>query len=237
MTGASEGQLLNNIANDFSRWEYQTIALAAVAQCAALVNNLARDGRAPDTEMTAAINPLFVLNPGSTAEVYPRIGELNLGLRTLQDIFSNDRLRENAEVVRYTLGMLLLRNKLVANQPMQQHLRQMLQLTPPLRRFEQNKDEEFDRNQEIEQDRTFEQLADLYQDTISNLAYRIQVQGDVSNLKNELVANKVRALLLAGIRSAILWYQLGGRRWRLVFYRKRIQQTAGNIRRSLIAPV
>ncbi|MBT17966.1 MAG: hypothetical protein CL889_03205 [Dehalococcoidia bacterium] len=83
------------------------------------------------------------------------------------------------------------------------------------------------------QDRTFEQLANLYQDTISKLSYRIQVQGKLENLKNENVANRIRTLLLGGIRSAVLWYQLGGRRWRLAFYRKRIQGTAGSIRRKL----
>jgi len=59
----------------------------------------------------------------------------------------------------------------------------------------------------------------------------------MEHLKNEHVANRIRALLLAGIRSAVLWYQLGGRRWRLVIYRKRIEETAGNIRRKLIVSV
>jgi len=47
------------------------------------------------------------------------------------------------------------------------------------------------------------------------------------------VANRIRALLLAGIRSAVLWYQLGGRRWRLVVYRRRIQHTAANLARRI----
>ena len=35
-------------------------------------------------------------------------------------------------------------------------------------------------------------------------------------LQQEATAAKVRALLFAGIRSARLWRQLGGRRWHLL---------------------
>ena len=89
----------------------------------------------------------------------------------------------------------------------------------------------------LQQDLIFEQLATLYQVTISKLPYRIQVQGKKENLRNERVTNRIRALLLGGLRSAVLWYQLGGRRWRLVFYRKRVHETAGNIRRKLLTAV
>jgi len=78
-------------------------------------------------------------------------------------------------------------------------------------------------------------LAALYQDTISQLPFRIHVTGKVEYLRDTLVANKIRALLLAGIRSAVLWHQLGGRRWHLFFYRKRIRACVGEIRQSLLA--
>src|SRR3569623_1381139 len=40
------------------------------------------------------------------------------------------------------------------------------------------------------------------------------------------VANKVRTLLLAAIRSAVLWRQCGGNRWQLIFGRRKIIDTA-----------
>ena len=82
---------MNNTASEFSRWEYQNIALAAVAQCATLVRSLAQNGTASQTELLACVNPLMVLNPTSTKEVYPNLSSLSLGLRTVQDIFSNDK--------------------------------------------------------------------------------------------------------------------------------------------------
>ncbi|MDO6805406.1 DUF489 family protein, partial [Wenyingzhuangia sp. 1_MG-2023] len=56
--------------------------------------------------------------------------------------------------------------------------------------------------------------------TLSNLSFRIHVTGDPMHLQNEHTANKVRALLLSGIRAAILWRQVGGRRWHLLLRRK-----------------
>ncbi len=43
---------------------------------------------------------------------------------------------------------------------------------------------------------------------------------------------QTRALLLAGIRSAFLWRQLGGRRWRLLFQRRRLLQTSQQLSRD-----
>ena len=90
---------------------------------------------------------------------------------------------------------------------------------------------------QMRQEQTFEQIATLYQDTISTLNHRIQVQGQVDYLRNDYVSNRVRSLLLAGIRSAVLWHQLGGRRWRLIFFRKRIQETASTLRRGLLTSI
>ncbi|GAM56239.1 hypothetical protein JCM19232_5254 [Vibrio ishigakensis] len=40
------------------------------------------------------------------------------------------------------------------------------------------------------------------------------------------VQAKVRALLLAGIRSAVLWRQVGGKRRHLIFSRKKMVEQA-----------
>lgn len=222
---------------DFNRWEYQNIALAAVAQSAALVHRIATRGEAPQADLRACINPLLELDPPEVGDVYPNVADLSLGLRTVQSIFSSERDTENSEIVRYTLGMLLLRNRLTADDEMQRRIRERLALIEPLPAevvTSADINADFEQSQ---QERVFRQLAGLYQDTISTLSYRIQVQGKVEHLKDEAVANRIRALLLAGIRSAVLWYQLGGRRWRLLLYRKRIHESAGNIRRKILSSV
>ncbi|MBL4582123.1 MAG: high frequency lysogenization protein HflD [Gammaproteobacteria bacterium] len=233
---------MNNSVVELTRWEWQVVALASVAQSAALVAKLALHGNASQTEILASVNPLLVLNPSSEADVYPNLGHLNLGLRTLDDMFNQVRSPENVSLVRYTLGMLLLRNKLDANPNMQAKIRDRLQSIQPLLLTPENatpwRMEETEKTDEqMRQEQTFEQIAALYQDTISTLAQRIQVQGQADYLQNEYVSNRVRSLLLAGIRSAVLWHQLGGRRWRLIFYRKRVQETASRLRRRLLTSI
>ncbi len=228
---------MSNMCDSLSRWEQQNLALAAVAQCAALVHSYAARGDGPQVETCAAINPLLALDPPKISQIYPELGDLSLGLRTLQDIFSSDKMREHAEVVRYTLGMLLLRNRLVAGRSMQEEIRQRLRHVDLLQPLDAEALDDPDHPRHQEQDRQFRQLASLYQDTISTLSYRIQVQGKIDFLQDENIANKIRSLLFAGIRSAVLWYQLGGRRWRLVIYRKRIHETAHNLRRTAITTV
>ena len=97
---------MNNSTAELTRWEWQVVALAAVAQSAALVSKLALHGNASQTELLASVNALLALNPRSESDIYPNLGHLNLGLRTLDDMLSLGRSPENTSLVRYTLGML-----------------------------------------------------------------------------------------------------------------------------------
>jgi high frequency lysogenization protein len=242
MNAVSEEQSLSNSAAELTRWEWQVVALAAVAQSAVLVSKLAVHGNASQTELLASVNPLLALNPKSESDVYPNLGHLNLGLRTINDMFSQVRSPENASLVRYTLGMLHIRKKLDSNSVMQANIGDGLQSIQPLLLIPENatpwRMEETEKTDgQLRQEQTFEQIATLYQDTISTMEHRIQVHGQVDYLQNEYVSNRVRSLLLAGIRSAVLWHQLGGRRWRLIVYRKRVQETATALRRRILTSV
>ena len=65
-------------------------------------------------------------------------------------------------------------------------------------------------------------LASIYKDVISPLGSKIQVAGNPDILKQAGIQDKVRAVLLAGIRSAVLWRQLGGKRRSIIFQRNKI---------------
>ena len=52
------------------------------------------------------------------------------------------------------------------------------------------------------------------------------VSGEPHILTNNHHANKIRALLLALMRSTVLWLQMGGSRWHLILQRNKIIQTA-----------
>jgi len=62
---------------------------------------------------------------------------------------------------------------------------------------------------------------------------QVIVQGEELHLQKEDIPPKVRTLLLAALRSAVLWQQKGGSRFRLIWERTRMRNAA----RSLIAQV
>lgn len=221
---------MNTTSVEFSDWEYRNIALASVAQCAVLVHELAVNGTAPQHIMKACLRPVYLLDPESIAALYPSVGEFSKGIQVLQTSFDSAGMRENAEVVRYTLGMLVLQQRLSRAPDMQNAIRNRLQQLAGDDPAAQMADDM--PIQGLHADCAA--LARLYQETISKLSFRIHVSGNPEHLRDHNVADQIRALLLAGIRSAVLWHQLGGRRWHLVFYKKRIRDTLSGIRRKLI---
>lgn len=225
---------MQNTSARFTEWEYRNIALAVVAQCAQLVHGLATTGQADPRQVNACIAPLLVLDSESVDEIYPDVGALSIGLQALQHSLSNEGVKEFAEPIKYVLGMTVLQQQLMAVPAMQAQIRQRLQIRHSLLADKSAHNAE-PANQGDSDYYDFAVLAALYQDTISRLAMRIHVKGTPEHLRKQEVADKIRALLLAGIRSALLWHQLGGRRWHLFIYKKRIRECVAQIRRSLIS--
>jgi len=63
-------------------------------------------------------------------------------------------------------------------------------------------------------------IADLYGETISTMKPRIIVRGKSEHLRQPANTQRVRALLLAGLRAAHLWHSHGGGHMTLLIRRK-----------------
>ena len=196
----------------------QCLALSGVAQSAYMVRQLAHHGMVGQDKLNTLVRSLFITSPHTTVDVYGSVNRLNLGMQVLQEIVrsddGNDSLK-SPEVMRYFLGILHLERKLAARQD-------LLRIIG--KRLEQLEHAALD-SPDLASPDLMQRLASVYQDTLSTLPYRIQVSGEVSFLKNEEVADKIRAVLMAGIRSAVLWQQSGGRRWHLLFFRRNIDRS------------
>ena len=72
-------------------------------------------------------------------------------------------------------------------------------------------------------------IAALYTQTISTLTPRIVVNGRPQHLQVERTVNWIRTLLFAGLRSAVLWRQLGGGRFSMMFGRKKMLEQAQSL--------
>ena len=198
---------MNNL--DYS--QRQTVALAGVFQVANLVHDLATRCMVEQNTFATSIESILITDPENTAAIYGGdFFNLRTGALTLRKVLLKET-GVHPNILRYAMGVLILNNKLAKNTGM---------LTAIGQRLEAVKSQAMHFNPTHEN--VLAALAGLYQDTLSTLSFRIQVQGDPNILQQSGNADKIRALLLAGIRSAMLWNQSGGKRWKLLFSRKKI---------------
>jgi high frequency lysogenization protein len=193
----------------------QVIALAGLFQATSLVNQLARTGSLPQPEFETLMRSLFVTSPQDAEEVYGSRLELALGLRAVVSQLGDDASRRNVDKTRYTINLLQL-ERLLAKKP-----EVLGKVAADLQSMEQQL-EHF----ELTHSNVTARLADIYLNHISTSGPRIMVSGENNYLENPHTASKVRALLLCGIRAAVLWRQCGGSRWQLLFKRRAIIKEA-----------
>ncbi|EPL3990660.1 high frequency lysogenization protein HflD [Providencia stuartii] len=198
-----------------------TLALAGICQASYMVQKLAQEGSCNDHDLEVMVNSLTNMNPSSTIDVYGNDPvNLKTGLGAMLGMLSggNNTSALSAEVTRYMLSIIVLERRLNKNQQAMDKLGQRI--------------EQFERQASYfdpMSDGVFNALAGIYVDVISPLGPRIQVTGSPDILKNSLVQAKVRTLLLSGIRSAVLWQQVGGSRLQLMFSRSRLSNQAKEI--------
>jgi high frequency lysogenization protein len=202
------------------QWQDQAMALAGVFQAAALVERLAKTGAVPNENLKTTVGSLFEFDPDTVEAVFGgspdyRFG-LSVGISTLKDIFDSKRRSARfADLVGCVVGLIHLARQLRKNRDMQdgvgRRLREIYGRLSAAGGLLAASD-----------DAVIAAVATCYQETLSTLKFRIQVRGDARYLRDPEIANKIRAVLLAGVRAAMLWHQIGGRRWHLPVFRKRI---------------
>jgi high frequency lysogenization protein len=202
--------------------EQQVCALAGVAQAARLVDQISKTGSYPLEFLEPSIHSLFEFDPKSAEGIYGGIQGVKLGLHNLSLLLANNKSLENQDLVRYVFGMLYLERKFSTNPEMMSVVRSRLEHTSFRAEHFSNHAHELCHS-----------VSGIYQDTLSHLKFRIKVSGSEQHLQNSQNADLIRALLLAGIRAAFLWRQLGGRRWKLLMHRNKHLTTAQNLSRNL----
>lgn len=193
----------------------RTLALAGLFQAAWLVDQVARTGMVPQAEYETSIGSLFEFSPATTEAVFGSRYEIKRGMQTLLQQLDGNTEQRNVYIMRYAIGLVQLERKLARTPAMMDKISEELEGTShQLRHFG------------LTHSNVIARLADIYSNTVSTLTPRIMVSGENNQLQKQENANKVRALLLSGIRAAVLWRQCGGNRWQLLFQRKKIMQQA-----------
>lgn len=198
-----------------------TLALAGVVQAAILVEQVAKTGQVQQDAYKCNIESLFDLNPSSTVAVYGGSAQhLRIGLEALRDMLAGQH--KHQEAMRYALGALHLQRKLAGRKDMLGTIAtRIAQAASQAEHFSST------------HDNVIGNLGQVYSETISTFRFRIQVMGDQNYLQQTRIASQIRALLLASIRSAMLWRQLGGNRWQLLLQRKALASKIDQLLRNL----
>ncbi|MBT3018058.1 MAG: high frequency lysogenization protein HflD [Candidatus Thiodiazotropha endolucinida] len=190
----------------------RAIALSGIYQAANLVQQVARRGLVDADSIAANIHSLFQIDAESVQDVYGGLEGITPGLRLTYRQLSGEEARDD-ELTRYLLGLIQLERKL------SRHLDRLERIKHGITTIAQRLAHFPATHSNI-----LGALAEIYADNISQLSPRIMVSGEPVYLQNNDNVNKIRALLLSGIRAATLWRQTGGRRRQLLFVRKRYIQ-------------
>lgn len=190
------------------RTRNQGIALAALVQSANLVDRLASHGQVPDSSLKIMRDSLFRFDIENVEDIYSNERDtdikqnLHTGIRVSRKIFLENANLEYGQTIRYVLALIQL----------EKHFRHSNELMNKVRtRLESITDQTND-----------ESISELYLETLATLPFRIQVLGKMQHLKNPKNEYQIRTLLFSGLRAAILWHQMGGRRWHFIFKKKAI---------------
>jgi high frequency lysogenization protein len=75
-------------------------------------------------------------------------------------------------------------------------------------------------------------LSEIYVSTLSHLPPKIMVRGEQRYLETDRIPMQVRAALLAGVRAAYLFHELGGRRIQLFIHRNALVEAAARLQQA-----
>lgn len=205
----------------------RTIALAALFQCVEGVMQIAHRGTVDSLLFETSLNSVLGKETQDITDVYGGLDRLQTGFQSMLYQLGGKNLtpdgkEKDLEATRYAINVLYLEKKLSAKSDVFQQLLKGI--------------EEAQQQAEFFNDTTHEnvvaKLAGLYANTISKVGPRIMVKGEQKYLSEPKNAEKIRALLLAGIRAALLWRQAGGDRWKLLFSRGKMQKQAETLLRE-----
>ena len=197
----------------------QTLALAGLFQATELVRQAAQSGTWSGYAARTCLDSMLKFEADSVTEIYGGPGQLEVGLDALASVLQGEE--QHVDALRYSVGLLQLERAFSKDTAMQQRIGRVLHdIADASQALPEHE------AQELEAER----IGRLYCETISTLSPRIVVNGRPQHLQEPRTVHWIRALLFTGLRSAVLWRQLGGARFRLLFGRRKLLEEVNALR-------
>jgi high frequency lysogenization protein len=185
----------------------RVLALAGLAQALKQVRRIADTGQADAAVLQTALDSVFRLDAESPEAVFGGSEGLQPGLRLLHAYLTSQGGDEH--LPRLALSVTQLERRFVADGEMAQRVHEGIVATQPeAARLGSTHPE------------VLSALGGLYADTVSHLRPRVMVQGNPHYLGQADIVAEIRAVLLASLRAAVLWRQVGGSLWDFLLRRR-----------------
>ncbi len=185
----------------------RVLALGALLVALSQVRRIAEAGQSDTATLQLALDSVFRLDAADTAAAVGGVDAVRPGLRLLRDYLAGTNKDE--ALGKLAMAVMQLERRFVADGAMTERVRTGLRaLQGPVERLGSPHHD------------VVAGLASLYADTISHLRPRVMVQGNPHYLGQAGVVAEIRALLLAALRAAVLWRQMGGSLWDFLFRRR-----------------
>jgi high frequency lysogenization protein len=185
----------------------RVLALGALLVALSQVRRIAETGQSDTATLQLALDSVFRLDAADTAAAVGGVDAVRPGLRLLRDYLAGTNKDE--ALGKLAMAVMQLERRFVADAAMTERVRTGLRaLQGPVERLGSPHHD------------VVAGLASLYADTISHLRPRVMVQGNPHYLGQAGVVAEIRALLLAALRAAVLWRQMGGSLWDFLFRRR-----------------
>ncbi|TXH65094.1 MAG: DUF489 family protein [Lysobacteraceae bacterium] len=182
-------------------------ALAGMLQALKLVRQIAETGHADGTVERCVLDSVFRIDARSAEEVYGGVSSLRNGLLLIRDHLG-ERQGDQA-LPKLGMAVLQIERRFIADQDMADRVRNGILALADIAERQGSAHPE-----------VVHRLGQLYADTISQLRPKVIVLGNPHYLQQADVVIEIRALLLAALRSAVLWRQMGGTMWDFALRRR-----------------
>ncbi len=195
----------------------RVIALAGLIQAIRLVQEMAETGSAEGKPLESSLASVFRIDADSAEDVYGGLEGVRSGLRSLVQHLDGSKRHPNA--TRIVFSVLLVERKLAKRPDLLARISAGIQEIEPQMR-----------ESGVSHPTVLSRLGELYAGTVSTLSPRVLVQGNPLYLSQPAIVSEIRALLMAAMRAAVLWRQMGGTYWDFVLRRGQLQAAARKLK-------
>lgn len=192
----------------------RTLALAGLLQSIRSVQLMANTGQFETEPLAAVIESLFRFDAETPEAVFGGAHRLEAGLKALIAQLEGGPGRDSTQT-RMAMTVLQLERRFMAHPSAGQSVHRGL--------------EDISRQREhwgATHPTVLTRLGELYAQVLSPIGPRVLVQGNPTYLSQPQLVGEVRAGLLAAVRCAVLWRQLGGSYWDFLFGRRAMVSAA-----------